>query len=55
MVRGQHFVLHKYKDARGIPYDENDFVTFQLVQVKVGQGNVQISVVLYMIQVNSGL
>ena len=46
----QHFVFHEYKDPRGnrlFAGHSNSSVSFQLAQVRVGEGKVPVSTVLY--------
>ena len=46
----QHFAFHEYKDPRGnrlFAGHANGSVSFQLAQMKVGEGKVPVSIVLY--------
>ena len=46
----QHFSFQEYKDTKGdsiLSSNASCSVTFQLAQMQVGQGTVQISIVLY--------
>jgi hypothetical protein len=46
----QHFAFHEYKDPRGnrlFAKHSNGSVSFQLVQLKIGEGKVPVSIVLY--------
>ncbi len=46
----QHFAFHEYKDPRGnrlFAWHSNVSVSFQLAQVRVDEGNVPVSIVLY--------
>jgi hypothetical protein len=46
----QHFVFHKYEDPRGnrlFSLHSNGSVSFQLAQVRIGEGKVPVSTVLY--------
>ncbi len=46
----QHFAFHEYKDPRGnrlFAGHSNGSVPFQLAQVRVGEGKVPVSIVLY--------
>ena len=50
LAGSQHFAFKKYKDATGariIGGHANGCVTFQLAQIRVGEGVVLISIVLY--------
>ncbi len=49
-VRHQHFAFHKYKDPRGnrlFAGHSGCSVSFQLAQLKVSEGKVPVSIVLY--------
>ena len=46
----QHFAFHEYKDPRGnrlFTGHSNGSVSFQLAQLKIGEGKVPVSIVLY--------
>ena len=46
----QHFAFHEYKDPRGnrlFAGHSNGSVSFQLAQLKIGEGKVPVSIVLY--------